>query len=151
MEPLSALALAGNVAQFTQYAYHLVAGTVDKYKSASSNRADVQTIEDTYNKLFQYSQNIQAWLQTLTPTGPAVSRYATDLADLTVTCKQDCNELRALIDLDRFRVPSGSRAPLWRAFQKTTATPPEPYDLTTLAGGLARIDQIQLCSGLRSF
>jgi len=118
MEPLVALGVAGNVVQFTQFAYQIVAGTVDKYKSASGDQADAQAIENTYTTLSKYHRAIQTWLQPPRPAqdGAVVSRYAADLTDLTVACKHDCEELIAL--MHRFRLPAGSRAPVWRAFQK---------------------------------
>lgn len=119
MDPLSALGVAGNVVQFTQFACQLVSGTVEKYKSGSSDRVDAQVIEEMYNRLSHYSRAIQAWLQPPRPTedSAVASRYATDLRDITAACKKDCDELIEL--MGRFRVPPGSRAPLWRAFQKT--------------------------------
>ena len=152
MDPLAALSLAGNVVQFTQYAFQLVNGAVAIYQSASGASAQNQHLEGIHVKLSDFSENMQMWLQSrhAAPAGPA-SKYASGLMELTRSCKDDCDQLLGI--LSRLRVRQGTKGRFWQSFQKAMLEVWKSDDISRLKERIRdaqRAMTLQLCAISRS-
>lgn len=106
MEPLAAVALAGNVLQFAEFVGRLFQDTSRIYLSASGLTPDNLHIQDICGKLGSFSTKLQS--------APSYSSAPQDLRDCAAACKKDCDDLHALMKVLAARKGKSQR--YWKSF-----------------------------------
>ncbi|KAL2676736.1 hypothetical protein Neosp_010500 [[Neocosmospora] mangrovei] len=91
MEPLAAVALAGNVLQFAEFVGRLFKDTSKIYASASGLTPNDLHIQDICGKLGSFSTQLQAV--------PSHSSAPPELRDCVTACKKDCDDLLAIVKI----------------------------------------------------
>ncbi|RSL55044.1 hypothetical protein CEP53_007235 [Fusarium sp. AF-6] len=106
MEPLAAVALAGNVLQFTEFVGRLFKDTCKIYASASGLTPNDLHIQDICGKLGSFSAQLQSV--------PSHSSAPSDLRDCVAACKKDCDDLLAIMGV--LAIKKGSSRRPWKSF-----------------------------------
>lgn len=93
MEPLTALGVAANVAQFLGYGINLIATTKEIYMSSSGSTNEVETMETIYGRLGQ----LGSYLQLPSQLPPSTDKYDAvieqAIRDIARDCQNDCDRL----------------------------------------------------------
>lgn len=95
MDPLTALGLAANVAQFVSFASELISKSEEIYASAKGCTSKVLTLETVYLQLRDFSSSLELSSQK-DPKLLAVqgtSKHVFAINDLSRSCKEDCDRL----------------------------------------------------------
>ncbi|RSL46999.1 hypothetical protein CEP54_013617 [Fusarium duplospermum] len=106
MEPLAAVALAGNVLQFAEFVGRLFKDTCRIYASASGLTPNDLHIQDICTKLGSFSAQLQSV--------PSHSSAPSDLRDCIAACKKDCDDLLAIMKV--LAVKKGNSQKPWKSF-----------------------------------
>ncbi|KAI1482822.1 hypothetical protein F4774DRAFT_406525 [Daldinia eschscholtzii] len=109
MEPLTAIALAGNVLQFIEYTSGLLSTSVEVYKSAAGTSDANLTLEKIYRHLSDLSSRLRAG--GMSPRSSATESALRSIAD---HCDNDC--IRILTALNNLRVDNGGHR-VWKSFR----------------------------------
>ena len=149
MDPLTALSVAGNVVQFTQFAFTLIHGTTAIYQSASGASSDCQHLDKIHSRLSEFNSHIQAWLfpGPVELEGSHISRHAPKLIEITKTCKEDCEKLLSI--LSRLRVQPSGKGRMWRSFHKAMLEVSKADEINRLRDRIRdsqRMMTLQLCA-----
>ncbi|KAH7263965.1 hypothetical protein B0J15DRAFT_489585 [Fusarium solani] len=106
MEPLAAVALAGNVLQFAEFVGRLFKDTSKIYASASGLTPNDLHIQDICVKLGTFSAQLQSV--------PSHSSAPPDLRDCVAACKKDCDDLLAI--MKGLAAKKGNSQRPWKSF-----------------------------------
>ncbi|RSM14202.1 hypothetical protein CDV31_005538 [Fusarium ambrosium] len=106
MEPLAAVALAGNVLQFAEFVGRLFKDTCRIYASVSGLTPNDLHIQDICTKLGSFSVQLQSV--------PSHSNAPSDLRDCVAACKKDCDDLLAIMKV--LAAKKGNSQRPWKSF-----------------------------------
>ncbi|KAI1852341.1 hypothetical protein JX266_002519 [Neoarthrinium moseri] len=118
MEPLSALAFAGNILQFIEFAAGIISTSKEIYQSAEGVSKSYLEVENVYQKLADLSMRLQE-SGTANNRPRLVSRTEQELTSLAKSCKADCDRL--LEAVQRLKVEEG-KGRRWKSFRAALKT-----------------------------
>ena len=118
MDPLSALSITANVAQFVQFTFELFKGAERIYASASGASAASQHLEGVYSRLSELSVVLQAWQAptSLSDAGIVPSVHWNAVKSLAQGCETDCQELLRVTA--KLKTKAGTKCRWWQCFGK---------------------------------
>lgn len=96
MEPLTALGLAANVAQFLGYGIKLIATAKEVHNSSEGVTQQISTLDTVYGKLGTLSSVLRLPSQSPGKMGWDVVTYETAIQDIARVCQDDCDKLLEL-------------------------------------------------------
>ncbi|KAK7976616.1 hypothetical protein PG989_015079 [Apiospora arundinis] len=96
MEPLTALGLAANVAQFLGYGTKLIATAKEVHSSSEGVTQQISTLDTLYGKLGTLSSVLRLPSQPPGKMGWDAVTYETAIQDIARVCQDDCNKLLEL-------------------------------------------------------
>lgn len=117
MDPITAVALAGNILQFAQFTGGLLNETRKLYVSADGATETSLHIQGVCESLNDFNRKIQT--QTILPAhnGLPMSEHSTALADCAKACQAECTQLLEI--MNKLKVPTskdrGKRS--WKSFR----------------------------------
>ncbi|KAI1291312.1 hypothetical protein F5Y03DRAFT_42285 [Xylaria venustula] len=91
MDALSALSIAGTVAQFVSFAGELLSQASELHGSATSSTAEVHNIDNVYSTLLEFSSGLKNANRDLSDFKSDLD--AGNLIGLVVECQHDCDKL----------------------------------------------------------
>lgn len=124
MDPLTALGLAAGVVQFVSFAAHLISKTKAVHDSSSGQTDEVVTLEATYTRLQELSQNLETCSRP-DPTLEIVEgntdyvKNVLAIKDLSRNCEGDCQRLLKIVDKLK---TSGDSHHRWQSFRVALRT-----------------------------
>ncbi|KAF4977805.1 hypothetical protein FZEAL_5712 [Fusarium zealandicum] len=146
MEPLTALALAGNVVQFVEFVGGLLNKTCKIYASTSGLTPANHHVQEICGKLALFSVSLQPQALTSDGTTPA-SPQSQALKDCATACKRDCDDLLCIM---RALADKGTKGPKhWRSFSAALAHTLKSGEIKDLRDRIAdrqRLMLLQLCA-----
>ncbi|KAI1862470.1 hypothetical protein JX265_009184 [Neoarthrinium moseri] len=119
MEPLTALALAGNIGQSAEFALKLIKGTAQIHSSACGTSDKNSHLEGISERLMEFSSRmkyVHAKHAANNDSSFSLSYYSPDLEDLVAKCTEDCKQLLQISR--KLQVTSASRNRKWDSFKK---------------------------------
>lgn len=151
MDPLSALSLAGTIAQFVQFATGLFQGTRKIYESVSgstekSDSLDYihMTLSDLLTKLNASAQQTDSRVRIVASGLP---KDAPSLSVLASMCRQDCFKILGIIQKMKAEAHSGPK--IWKSFRAALAESTKAHDVEQLHQRITsyqRLMVLHLCS-----
>lgn len=116
MDPVTAVALAGNLLQFVQFVVGLFNDARKLHASATGTSSNNDHIQDICGMLIDFDEQFQQPqpAPSINITG-ATSRHEKQLAKLTTSCKQDCEVL--LEKMNKLKVIGAKGPKHWRSFR----------------------------------
>ncbi|KAK8015165.1 hypothetical protein PG990_008461 [Apiospora arundinis] len=96
MEPLTALGLAANVAQFLGYGIKLIATAKEVHNSSEGVTQQISTLDTVYGKLGTLSSVLRLPSQPPGKMGWDAITYETAIQDISRVCQDDCDKLLEL-------------------------------------------------------
>ncbi|GAP92663.1 hypothetical protein SAMD00023353_9300200 [Rosellinia necatrix] len=91
MDALSALGIAGTVTQFVSFAGDLISKASELHGSANSSTAEVQSLDNVYTTLLEFSLSLKNANRDLSDLEPNLE--AGKLLGLVAECHRDCDKL----------------------------------------------------------
>ncbi|KAI1348985.1 hypothetical protein F5Y01DRAFT_194745 [Xylaria sp. FL0043] len=91
MDALSALSIAGTVAQFASFAGELISQASELHESANASTAEVQNIDNVYSTLLDFSFGLKNANRDLSELESSLK--AGNLLGLVTECQRDCDKL----------------------------------------------------------
>lgn len=127
MDPVSALGLASNVAQFVQIAYSLIKTTADIQQSTTGAKEETLTLDLVYSKLSNLNKKLascpddgfQPEPKHTAPNDQDIIEAACGIAELSRACQNDCEKLLTVVGKLKGRGRSPSRLQSFRLALKS--------------------------------
>jgi len=144
MELLSALGLAGNVVQFSQFALELFSKSKEIYDSRSGISADSEHLERICTKLqdfiekFTQQDNPSTSVGSTAPTSP--SNPEVEIREVVKACKEDCEKLLEITA--SLRTVRRSKMKAWRSFSDALKEVTKATDIKRLKGRIKESQDI---------
>ncbi|KAI1819111.1 hypothetical protein F4861DRAFT_528209 [Xylaria intraflava] len=115
MDPITAVALAGNVLQFIQFVAGLLDNTRKLHVSATGTSYMNDHFQDICDTLIAFNTQLQQ--QSVSPTGRAgkLSIFDKPLAECAAACRQECEDLLRILNQLRAIATKGLR--YWNSFR----------------------------------
>jgi hypothetical protein len=151
MDPLTALGLAANVAQFVSFASELISKSEEIYASAKGCTSKVLTLETVYLQLRDLSSSLELSSQK-DPKLVAVqgtsdfTKHVFAINDLSRSCKEDCDRLLEV--LRKLRGGDGSKS-RWHSFTLALKTIWKSNEIAALEQRLHHVQAtltLQICA-----
>ncbi len=117
MDALSALSIAGTVAQFVSFAGDLISQASELHESASTSTAEVQNIDNVYSTLLEFSFGLKNANRDLSELESSLE--AGNLLGLVAECQHDCDKL---LDLTRTLKSEGKHKTWYHCCRKAIET-----------------------------
>ncbi|KAK4445749.1 hypothetical protein QBC34DRAFT_471543 [Podospora aff. communis PSN243] len=115
MEPLTALAVAGNVLQFFQFASELLSSSRKIYSSAGGSSDENAHLGDICEKLVDFVSSLRISSSRQAPSSPSSHERA--IANRADACRKDCEELLAITTKLRAKSTGGKTRRFWNSFK----------------------------------
>ncbi|GAW13640.1 hypothetical protein ANO14919_030270 [Xylariales sp. No.14919] len=113
MDALSALSIAGTVAQFVSFAGDLISQASELHGSVNTATAEVQNIDNVYSTLLEFSFGLKNANRDLSELEPNLE--AGNLLGLVAECQHDCDKL---LDITRALKSEGEHTSWYRCLCK---------------------------------
>lgn len=98
MDPITAVAFAGNILQFIQFVGGLLDDTRKLYASATGASCTNEHLQDICGKLITFNEQLQqSPAPSSAPTGK-VSKHAKPLTECAAACKRECEDLLRIMN-----------------------------------------------------
>jgi len=147
MDPLTAIAVAGNCLQFGQFVGDLLNNAAKIYASASGITIENEHIQDLCSKLVDFNSRLLVTNSAGNHRGDQPSQYAQALAECASSCRKDCEELIAITT--KLKVKSGNGRRRWKSFCAALAEVWKSGEIEALRARIAdreRAMTLQLCA-----
>ena len=115
MDPVTAVALAGNVLQFIQFVAGLLDGASKLHASATGTSSMNDHFQDICSTLITYNAQLQKPPVPSTGQFHKPSKHDQPLAECTAACARDCEELLCIMNKLRAIASRGPR--YWSSFR----------------------------------
>jgi hypothetical protein len=132
MEPVTALAVAGNVLQFVQFAGTLFTSTRKIYAHPLGNSAETAHLDYICGKLTDFSSHLNSSSSSSTHTLTRQSQHERAIAECTVLCQRDCESLLTITSKLRAKNSSSKMSRSWSSFKVAIAEVVKACEIETL-------------------
>ncbi|KAI1129080.1 hypothetical protein F5Y10DRAFT_264542 [Nemania abortiva] len=137
MDPLVALGLASNVAQFVGFASKLISTSLEIHESLSGCTDDVSILDTVYGRLNDLSAGLRTCSETRLVVSLEPSESVAAIRDLSHTCQEDCRKLMTIVK--NIKLGAGLKGPkLWLSFKAAVKVALEKNEITRLEERLSR-------------
>ncbi|KAJ8117704.1 hypothetical protein ONZ43_g4151 [Nemania bipapillata] len=120
MDPITVVALAGNVLQFIQFVGGLLANTRKLHASATSAGCMSDHFQDICNTLVTFNAQLQEPLVSAENEAYKLSKYGKPLAECAAACKRECDDLLRI--MNQLRAIATTKGPrYWNSFRAALA------------------------------
>ncbi|KAI1359446.1 hypothetical protein F5Y08DRAFT_319691 [Xylaria arbuscula] len=119
MDPITAVALAGNVLQFVQFVVNLLDGARKLHASTTGTSSVNNHFQDICSTLISYNAQLQKPLVPSTGQSGKLSKHGEPLAACTAACARDCEDLLRIMNELRAIASRSSR--YWSSFRAALA------------------------------
>ena len=147
MDPLSALGLAANVAQFISFTTDLISVSKELHKSASGSTDRILTLEATYDKLKRLSNELKSSPRAFQPQ--EVAKHVDAINGISCSCKVDCD---SRLEVVRKLKGEEHRRSRWRSFKIALKTVWRDSEISALEQRLHRTQTtltLEICAMIR--
>jgi len=120
MDPITALGAAAAIAQFVGFAVNLVSASKETFDSAKGSVSHIQTIEDVYGRLRDFStllrkpSKMEPGLGLLVEDKSLLDAQTSAINDLSQVCRNECNKLLEVVPKLKCEPDSRTR---WQSFR----------------------------------
>ncbi|KAK6850630.1 hypothetical protein PG987_000264 [Apiospora arundinis] len=146
MEPLTALGLAANVAQFLGYGIKLIATAKEVHNSSEGVTQQISILDTVYGKLGTLSSVLRLPSQPPGKMGWDAVTYETAIQDIARVCQDDCDKL---LELTKQLKRSGRHSSRFSSLKIALKTMRKSNQINELEQRLHRTQQtltLQICS-----
>ncbi|KAI3336494.1 hypothetical protein HD806DRAFT_7672 [Xylariaceae sp. AK1471] len=119
MDPVTAVALAGNILQFIQFVGGLLDNTRKLHASATSTSCMNNHFQDICGTLITFNMQLQRTSVSSTEQGDKLSKHAKPLAECAAACRRECEDLLRIMNQLQAIATKGPR--YWNSFRAALA------------------------------
>lgn len=119
MDPVTAVALAGNILQFIQFVGGLLDNTRKLHASATGTSSTNNHFQDICGTLITFNTQLQQPSASFTNEASKVSKHGKPLAECAAACKRECEDLLRIMNQLRAIATKGPR--YWNSFRAALA------------------------------
>ncbi|KAI1121899.1 hypothetical protein F5Y10DRAFT_271626 [Nemania abortiva] len=135
MDPVTTVALAGNILQFLQFVGGLLYSTRKLHASATSTSSTNDHLQDICGTLLTFDTQLQRPLVPSTGQGNRPSKHDEPLAECAVACRRDCEDLLRIMNQLQTIATKGSR--YWHSFRAALAEVWKQHEIEDLRSRIA--------------
>lgn len=119
MDPVTAVALAGNILQFIQFVGGLLDNTRKLYASATGTSSMNNHVQDICSTLIAFNTQLEQPSVSSTDQAGKLSKHGKPLAECAAACKRECEDLLRIMNRLRAIATKGPR--YWNSFRAAMA------------------------------
>ncbi|KAI8630912.1 hypothetical protein F5Y19DRAFT_39516 [Xylariaceae sp. FL1651] len=119
MDPVTAVALAGNILQFIQFVGSLLDNTRKLHASATSTSCMNDHFQDICGTLINFNTQLQQPSVSSTGRADKLSKHGKPLAECAAACRRECEDLLRIMNRLRAIATNGPR--YWNSFRAALA------------------------------
>lgn len=135
MDPITAVALAGNILQFIQFVSGLLDDTRKLYASTTGSSCTNEHLQDVCGELVNFNEQLrQSPIPSTGPDGKA-SEHAKPLTECAAACRRECEDLLHI--MNKLKAIGSKRPRYWGSFRAALAEVWKQNDIDDLRSRIA--------------